>query len=190
MKNSILVIMAGGKSSRMQTDKALLPFDGYGSLAEYQYKRFQDDFFEIYISAKNNKFDFHPKIVQDAYQTSSPLVALVSIFKSLDLEEVVVLSVDSPFVTREILKKLLSEARDDSLAIVAESTNGLEPLCAIYRRGILVTAEAMLDSNQHRLQMLLESVKTQKVLFKDSKSFMNLNYPLEYALAKTLSSNI
>ena len=190
MKNSTLVIMAGGKSSRMQTDKALLPFKGYDSLAEYQYKRFQDDFFEIYISAKNNKFNFHPQIVEDCHEDSSPLVALVSIFKSLDVEEVVVLSVDSPFINREIFEKLLSERKDESVVIVAESSNGLEPLCAIYRRGILDIAEVMLSKNQHRLQTLLESVKTQKVLFKDSKRFMNLNYPLEYALAKVLSSNI
>ena len=34
-----LVILCGGKSSRMKEDKALLPFSNASSLAKYQYKR-------------------------------------------------------------------------------------------------------------------------------------------------------
>ena len=191
MNKTILVIMAGGKSSRMQQDKALLPFGGYNSLAQYQYNRFKPFFQKIYISAKENKFDFDVDIIKDIYTISSPLVALVSIFELLeDIDEVVVLSVDSPFVEIEVFKTLFNQLKEDSDAVVVESLNGVEPLCGIYRRGILSVAKKMLKENRHRLQILLDSVKTQKVYFSDKKFFMNLNYPSDYDLAKRSSSSI
>ena len=191
MNKAVLIIMAGGKSSRMKQDKALLPFKGYNSLAEYQYRRFKDSFSNVYISAKENKFDFSVEIIEDCYCDSSPLVSLISIFETLnDVDEVLVLSVDSPFITKEHFGTLLNRAKKEKDIIVAESPMGIEPLCAIYRRGILLVAKEMLKKNQHRLQTLLERAKTQKVLFVDEKPFMNLNYPSDYELAKRLSSNI
>jgi len=191
MKNTILVIIAGGKSSRMQKDKSLLPFGGYNSLAEYQYERFKPFFSKVYISAKENKFDFSVDIIEDCYSDSSPLVALVSIFERLkEIDEVVVLSVDAPFVKQELLESLLNQAKKESDVIVAESLNGLEPLCGIYKRGILSVAKEMLNQNRHRLKTLLDRSKTQKVFFQDKELFMNLNYPSDYELAKRLSSNI
>ena len=183
--------MAGGKSSRMKRDKALLPFGGYHSLAEYQYERFKSSFAKVYLSAKENKFDFSVEIIEDCYGQSSPLVSLISIFETLnDVDEVLVLSVDSPFVTEEHFQALFTRAEKERDIIVAKSPMGIEPLCAIYRRSMLVLAKEMLKKNQHRLQTLLERAKTQKVLFADEKPFMNLNYPMDYALAKRLSSNI
>jgi molybdopterin-guanine dinucleotide biosynthesis protein A len=191
MINRILVIMAGGKSSRMETDKALLPFNGYNSLAEYQYERFKPFFSKVYISAKKNKFDFTVDIIEDCYSDSSPLVGLLSIFETLkDIDEVAVLSVDSPFMNIESFNALFNKANKGSSVVVSESPNGLEPLCAIYRKSILPVGREMLTQNQHRLQRLLDRVQTQKVLFSDKTLFMNLNYPLDYELAKTFSSNI
>jgi len=39
VKFDTAIIFAGGKSSRMGRDKALLPFGGYDTLTEYQYRR-------------------------------------------------------------------------------------------------------------------------------------------------------
>jgi len=187
--NPVLVIMAGGKSSRMKRDKALLPFKGYSSLAEYQYKRLQPFFSEVYISAKNNKFDFDITVIEDYFNDSSPLVALVSIFETLKkVDELFILSVDAPFVTEEVIAKLYNELEDSTDVAVSKSNNGLEPLCGIYRRGVVNEAKKMLASNQHRLQSLLEKVNTKEVFFSNSSLFMNLNYPEDYEEAKLFSS--
>jgi len=175
--------MAGGKSSRMKQDKALLPFGKYNSLAEYQYRRLSSYFDKIYISTKSNKFDFDIDIIEDNYNNSSPLVALVSIFDSLKEEEVFILSVDVPFITTQTIEKLYKEAKEENHIIVAESNNGLEPLCGIYRRAILNTARKFLKEDNHRLQSLLNSVNTQKVKI-NSNEFTNLNHPFEYEEAK------
>jgi len=187
-ENAVAVIIAGGKSSRMQTDKALLPFGGFVSLAEYQYERLNEFFSKVYISSKKNKFDFKVEIIEDVNKVSSPLVALVSIFETLDCEEIFVLSVDAPFVEKFVIEKLYEAKRLTDDVVVIESKNGLEPLCAIYRRSFLNKAKMALKNNEHRLQSLFEVLDVNSVFIEDEKFFMNLNYPSEYEVAKKMLS--
>ena len=160
----------------MGVDKALLPFGGFGSLAEYQYNRLSKIFDKVYISAKSNKFDFDVNIIADCYSDSSPLVGLVSIFETIDIDEVFVLSVDAPFVDWTIIKKLYTNSLPSKDVIVASSLNGIEPLCGIYRRAILPKAKEFLDNNNHRLQALLKELDTQEIVFTQKDAFANLNY--------------
>ncbi len=190
MRNSVAVIIAGGKSSRMQTDKALLPFGGDSSLAQYQYKRLSQLFSKVYISAKTNKFDFEVAVIEDIItQTSSPLVALISIFETLTVESVFILSVDAPFVNEEVIKKLYEAKEDRYDGIIATSPNGLEPLCGIYQRGFLKESKKALANNEHRLQALLNQLTIKHVYFDKLEYFINLNYPKEYREAEALIKN-
>jgi molybdopterin-guanine dinucleotide biosynthesis protein A len=131
MKYNIpLVIFAGGKSSRMGQDKALLPFGGYNTLSEFQQVRLSKLFKKVYISAKENKFDFD----------NSPLVGIISIFETLKVDKVFILSVDAPFVNKEVIDKLInSNNRFD--AVVAKSKSGVQPLCGVYKRSVLPIAQ-------------------------------------------------
>ncbi len=179
------VILAGGRSSRMQQDKALLPFGGYDSLAKFQYRRLSQLFSKVYISSKNNKFDFNADIIEDRYKSSSPLVALVSIFELLEeIEEIFLLSVDAPFVDKSVIDILYKNNSSVYDVVVAQSSNGLEPLCAIYHRSCLVEAKKALDANRHKLHSLFKNLNIKIVKIENESVFMNLNYPSEYEQAK------
>lgn len=175
-----VIIFAGGKSSRMGEDKSQLAFSGYASLSEFQYRRLDTLFETVYISAKTDKFDFECSVIEDNYEVHSPLAGLVSIFENIDAEEIFVLSVDAPFVDRSVIDRLFKEDRDELDAIIAQSPNGLEPLCAIYKNTILPKAKEMLEHGDHRLTLLIDSVKSKKVKFDSSEPFLNLNHPEEY----------
>lgn len=174
------VIFAGGKSSRMGEDKSQLAFAGYNSLSEYQYRRLEELFEKVYLSAKSDKFDFECAIVSDNYAIHSPLAALISLFENLDISEVFILSVDAPFVDKDVIERLMREERETNDTVIAESPNGVEPLCGIYKRSIVPEARRMLEEDQHRLTILLERVKTKKVKFESKAPFLNLNHPEEY----------
>jgi molybdopterin-guanine dinucleotide biosynthesis protein A len=182
--NSVAVIIAGGKSSRMKENKALLPFGRFSSLTEYQYERLNKIFSKVYISTKENKFDFEVDIIEDVNNISSPLVALVSIFETLEADEVFVLSVDAPFVEKIVIEKLYEAKASKLDVIVVQSKHGIEPLCAIYNRSFLGKAKIALKNNQHRLQSLFDDLEVKKVLIEEEKYFMNLNYPEDYKSAK------
>jgi molybdopterin-guanine dinucleotide biosynthesis protein A len=185
MRKKAAVIIAGGKSSRMKRDKALLPFGGFSTLSEYQYQRLSGYFDKIYLSAKDNKFHFLIEIIKDRYEVSSPLVAIASIFETLEVEELFVLSVDTPFVSLETIERLYQEA-EVSIAdvILATSPNGVEPLCAIYRRSSLPLAQEFLAKDKHRLQSFLDDLNCTTVMFENEKDFINLNHPQEYEKAR------
>jgi len=177
--NIPLVIFAGGKSSRMGQDKALLPFGGLNSLSEYQHKRLSKLFKKVYLSAKENKFDFDANVIEDKYKDSSPLVGIVSIFETLKVDKVFILSVDAPFVNQEVIDTLM-KANNRFDAVIAKSKSGLQPLCGVYKRSVLPVAQVHLKEGNHRLNNLLKKVETQFVPFKDDALFLNLNHPNEY----------
>jgi len=102
------VIFAGGKSSRMGKDKSLLPFAHYSTLSEFQQERLKPWFKKVYISAKENKFDFTCEYIEDKTSVSSPLIGLLSILESIEEDEVFVLSVDAPFVDKNVMEKFLT----------------------------------------------------------------------------------
>lgn len=185
----VAVIIAGGKSSRMQRDKALLPFAGFSTLAEYQYERLSLYFDKVYISAKSNKFDFSVELIEDRYEASSPLVAIVSIFETLEMDEVFILSVDAPFISIEIIESLYKQA-ESSMAniIVAKSSRGIEPLCAIYRRTVLPLAKEFISQDKHRLGSLFDKLEIEIIEFTKEREFSNLNYPSDYKNALLLDS--
>jgi molybdopterin-guanine dinucleotide biosynthesis protein A len=174
------IIFAGGKSSRMGEDKSQLAFAGYNSLSEYQYRRLEKLFEKVYLSAKSDKFGFNCPIVPDNYHIHSPLAALISVFENLDTSEVFILSVDAPFVDKDVIERIMKEERKTYDIVVAESPSGLEPLCGIYKRSILPEAKKMIEKEQHRLTTLLENMKTKRVRFQTKAPFLNLNHPDEY----------
>jgi len=174
------VIFAGGRSSRMGEDKALLPFGSEETLAGYQYKRLSTLFESVYLSSKNAKFPFDAPLIYDRYAESSPLVALISVFETLGRDEVFILGVDMPFVDSSVITTLHECRADGYDAVIAQSPQGIQPLCGFYRRSILPLAKAHLDAGHHKLQHLLNASNTHTVPITDDHAFVNLNTPQEY----------
>jgi len=184
------IIFSGGKSSRMGEDKALLPFENYRTLSEFQYHKLQQWFFKVYLSAKTNKFTFTSNILLDTYKESSPLVGLISVLEQLDCEAIFVLSVDAPLINKDIIERLWHTYKKDSntYSIIAKSPSGLQPLCGIYKKSILPHAKINLANNKHSLKDLLNTLPSKHVLFKDDTLFTNLNTQDEYL--RLLSSKL
>jgi len=174
------VIFAGGKSSRMGKDKALLPFGGYNTLTEFQYHRLSKLFKSVSISAKEHKFDFDCVVIEDIYETHSPLVGIISIFETLQVEEIFILSVDAPFVESDMIEKILNSDENGLDVLVAQSPSGVQPLCGLYKKSILPFARQQLEKNNHRLGDLLRLAHTCYVKSEEDLPFTNLNHPQEY----------
>lgn len=185
-KQTIAVIFAGGKSSRMSTDKSLLPFGEFKTLTEFQYNRLSKIFDKVYISCKSNKFDFNANLIFDRYKESSPLVGIISIFETLDVDEVFIISVDSPFIDIDIIKELKLNNQDEYDIIVSSTEGKNQPLCAIYKRSILSKAKEFLSKDIHKLNFLIKNLNSKIVEFKNDDRFTNLNYYNEYLKAYKL----
>lgn len=180
------IIFAGGKSSRMGRNKALLPFGGFPTLAEYQYARLAPHFTSTLLSVKSAA-DFPegmPLIIDDPVaEDFAPTAGFLSAFRTLKVERIFVLSVDTPFVDETVVAALLDADRPGIDAVVARTGHGVHPLCGIYHRRLLPHFETMSASGEHTLGKLLRSCNVAYVDFGEEVLFANLNHPHEYAEA-------
>ena len=185
------VIFAGGKSSRMGRDKALLPFGGYTTLAQFQYERLKKIFKDVYISCKDpDKFGFlkenkEAKFIEDIKTDSfyAPTAGFISVFDTLHVKQIFVLSVDTPFVGETEINRIL-EHRDEGFdAVIAKTPEGAHPMCGIYAKSLHVRFKEMMANDEHRLGKLLKESNTLYVEFDEEEPFSNLNHPHEYQAA-------
>lgn len=183
-----LVIVAGGKSSRMGSDKALLPFGNFKTLTEFQLHRLKPYFPSIHVSSKSKeKFDFDASFIEDSpeYSDHSPLVALLSILEHFKTP-VCVLSVDTPFVTPEIFEKLYANFEEGDDAIIATSPCSSHQLCAIYAPSMAEIIRTQLSKNEHKIRLVLDLSRTKQIAFEQDEPFLNLNHRDEYEKAQEL----
>lgn len=183
------VIFAGGKSSRMGEDKALLPFGSSKTLTQYQYTRLCKIFKRVYISCKeSSKFNFDANFIEDKKSTDTfaPTIGFISIFDALKDDAFFALSVDTPFIDEKIISKLLEEDRKNFDATIAKTDEGLHPMCGIYHRTLESKFIKMQEENNHKLGFLLKNSQTHYLYFNEGDSFLNMNHPNEYQKALSL----
>jgi molybdopterin-guanine dinucleotide biosynthesis protein A len=179
------VIFAGGKSSRMGSDKSLLPFGGFKTLTEFQLSKLSQKFKKLYVGCKDKeKFQFEANFIEDLkeYKDSAPHVGLISAFETLKCDTIAVLSVDAPFFEAKHFEKLYLKL-DTHEAVVAQSPQGKQPLCAIYKSSILPQLKELIDEKRYRFAYLFEKIDVKFVEFEDEKIFTNLNTTEEYKKA-------
>ncbi len=174
------VILAGGKSSRMGQDKALLPFKDKSSLALFQYERLQKLFNKVYLSTKEAKFDFEAPLIFDKYQNYSPLNAIVSIYEELK-SNFFLLAVDMPLVSdEEIIKLAQSYYQKKGFELYSFFTSFYEPTVAIYTLSFYPRAKKALTQNIHKLNLLFQQSNTFTLSPKNEKNFININTKEQY----------
>lgn len=160
----------------MGEDKALLRFKN-STLVEYQFNKLKTIFNEVYISTKEDKFNFKAPLLLDNSEVYSPLVAFNSIFKEIN-QEIFILSVDTPFIDEKIVKEIYKKR--EFYATIAKTESQIHPLCGFYSPKIVPFIEKKLRENNHKLKSLLKEFKVKEIEFQDEKSFLNINYQKDY----------
>lgn len=144
MENA-LVILCGGNSTRMGTDKALLPF-GDTCLIEYLVRKFQPYFSKIYLSVKIKGDYAHLKLpvteIPDIYPNQGPMSGIFSGLSMIDEERAFFMSVDTPFLEPKTGLALLSELGDADICTLEGKASYLETAT----RPILRTALQRLEN--------------------------------------------
>jgi len=184
------IIFAGGKSSRMGKDKALLPFGESPTITQFQLQKLQKLFKNVYISCKNkDKFDFlDANFIEDVGSDNifAPTTGFIAIFEKLKEDNFFVISVDTPFISEKEIIKIIENDNPHADATIAKLACGIQPMCGIYHRSLKNDFINMLKEDNHKLGFLLKNSNTTYVDFKDEKPFLNLNNPHEYKKALTL----
>lgn len=182
------VLFAGGKSSRMGKNKALLPFAGKASLAEYQYERLGEIFERVYLSAKETALFDHVNaaVIEDEIgkEVYAPTAGFVNVFRHLkDDNMIFVMSVDTPFVTQVIIDECIALAEYNYDAVIIRTPGGIHPLCGLYSRSLEEPLMDMLNKGDHKLSRLLEKARVHYIDIQDEEALLNMNTPEDYEKA-------
>ena len=184
-------VLAGGKSSRMGSDKAFLRL-GDETLLSHALKAVGAVAEEVRIVGDAKKFAAFGRVVEDVYRDRGPLGGIHAALSSSPTELNLILAVDLPFVGEEFLAYLLSRARESgAIVTLPRAGGGLQPLCAVYRRGFAAVAEQSLRDEKNKIDSLFAKVET-CVIEEDelaragflAEIFRNLNTPEELEKAR------
>jgi len=185
-------VLGGGKSSRMGSDKAFLRV-GDETLLSHALKAAGAAAGEVRIVGDAKKFAGFGRVVEDIYLDRGPLGGIHAALASSTTELNLMLAVDLPFIGPELLKYLLSRARESgAMVTVPRACGGLQPLCAVYRRGFADVAEQSLREGKNKIDSLFAGVEICVIEEEEliragfaAEMFRNLNTPEELEQARS-----
>lgn len=195
-------VLAGGASSRMGRNKALLLMDGVpliGRVVE-ALQAVSDD-----LLVSTNTPDLYPflppaaRFVADQQSSGrGPLVGIASVLHAARHPRVLVVATDMPFLHVALLRYLAQVDPTADVVVPVASDAGLpEPLHAIYHKRVLPVIEAQLRAGNFKVAALFEQVRTHVVPFHEllhipaaPRSFLNVNTPDEWAMIRDVGCGI
>ncbi|GAA9429325.1 molybdenum cofactor guanylyltransferase MobA [Helicobacter pylori] len=191
MKNPIInnipcVLLAGGKSSRfitnnIQINKALMPFESYFSLLEYQYTRLLKLFKKVIISAKKSYELNAPYLLERESDLFSPLFGIYNAFLTLQTPYIFFIPIDTPLVSFESIKALCG-IKNFSV-VYAKSPTKEHYLISLWHQNNLNALSHALKTQNYRLSDLVKNTPSVAINFNQEEEFLNLNTLKDYELA-------
>jgi len=182
------VVLAGGKSSRMQRNKALLEMQGQ-TLMEHSLEVLQSSFAEVFISSNEQEFytKYGVPIVPDKVGAQGPLGGLQACLEVASYEVVFFTACDMPFIQGDVIAYLAQWTEQYDIVVPCTSS-GEHYLHAYYNRRCLPIITKNLKRNSFKVQSIYSACKVRYVREDElrqfgnpAKLFGNVNTPEEWA---------
>jgi molybdopterin-guanine dinucleotide biosynthesis protein A len=181
LEEATAIIMAGGSSTRMGTDKSMLPINGR-PIIEGICERLSRCFEQILISADNkDKFKFLGfEVVPDKIPRQGPLMGIASALEVSTNELNFVVACDIPHIELRHIRRIISEAVNSQADIVVPVVGDgqYEPLFAVYRKSALKAINEVLSSGGRKISDVFALCNVKKVDIE--AGLTNLNTMAEY----------
>ena len=178
------IVLAGGFSRRMGTDKAELKL-GELTLLELQVRKLrQIGIADIMVSGCRKPVE-GTRAIEDIYPHKGPMSGIHACLKAAKTEACLVVSVDVPLFPAEWLEKLV-QAYDGSVTMLCRG-NEMEPLLAVYDTALASMAEELILSGDRSVRSLFAGSKVKRLEYTGDPDFLlNCNTPEDFEKAKTL----
>lgn len=172
-------ILAGGKSLRMGQDKALLPFRGK-PLLQHVADLLRPHVREVVIAGGKPEYAVWGRLVPDLLSPPCPLAGLHAALSGITTPRAFIVACDMPFIDIARLREWEGIEAD---VVVPVSSQGMEPLHAMYARSCLPALERRLREGRPKITDFYDLVKVREVRVDDITAFRNLNTPEDYSRA-------
>jgi molybdenum cofactor guanylyltransferase len=198
LKDSIAgFILAGGESSRMGRDKALLELGGISLLVRTV--RLLDSVTApaSVISNVNAYRSLGVHLIGDDWPGAGPLGGIATALRASPAQWSLVVACDLPYLHKSWLDYLVARALVSTAdAVVPLSAHGLEPLSAVYHKRSEPAIRSVLEQGTRKLtdglkKLCLETIEPAEWKGFDSEGllFKNMNSPGDYKEARARFGN-
>ena len=177
-------VVAGGRSRRMGSDKALLRW-GNGTLLDHAIARLQavTDDVRILCGAVPSYQDRGLPVITDGPGGPGALVGILAGLLALERPLGLFLAVDLPHVDVPWLRRLL-ELGGDADVVVPRTSRGDEPLCAVYARTCLASVRDRVARGELKMTGFWAGLRVTQLEAAD-RLVLNVNEPADYERAKS-----
>ena len=176
-------ILAGGKSSRMGTDKALLSCGDKNFIETLL--RTLSMFKNVMIStAGSGQYEFlECRTVPDLYPGAGPIGGIYSSLASSEDDYLFVTACDTPFLSEGLIKNICEAARGFQCFAAAERGGHLHPLCGVYHKSVIPTLRELMSQGRRKISLAYDLVKTGYFMLSDEQAaeLRNFNTKEEYS---------
>lgn len=188
------VILAGGSSSRMGRNKALLEVDGTPIITRI-YRTLAGLFHEVIVVTNSPlDYDFLPcRKVPDIYPGCGSIAGLHSALAHSTSAHTFVTACDMPFLDPDIIHYLCAARQGECDAVVPFSEGGQEPLHALYSAACSDIFENAIRQGERKILDIIGSMDVRLVSYEElqgagghGSSFLNVNTPEEYERLRTV----
>ncbi|GIZ07546.1 molybdenum cofactor guanylyltransferase [Flavobacterium sp. UMI-01] len=184
MKDAITAyILAGGKSSRMGTDKGLLSLKGKPFVSHICEALQPIVGSNIVIVSANSDYDFLGfSRIEDLIDDKGPVGGIFTALKHSKTKLNFVLSVDAPLVSTDLLQWLADKHEDLYMMSQVQAGEKASPLIAIYDRSCKIAFGEHLAAKQLKLREVVEDLSHQTLVVPEKwqNQVRNINTPEEY----------
>lgn len=182
------VILAGGSSSRMGRNKALLEVDGIPIVTRI-YRTLAGLFHEVIVVTNSpHDYDFLPcRKVPDIYPGTGSIAGLHSALAHSSSAHSFITACDMPFLDPDLIRYLCAAREGGYDAVTPFSDGGQEPLHALYSSGCRDIFENAIRHGERKILDILGRMNVRQVSCDELQraggqvsSFVNVNTPEEY----------
>ncbi|MGK7895563.1 MAG: molybdenum cofactor guanylyltransferase [Xenococcus sp. (in: cyanobacteria)] len=191
------IVLAGGQSSRMGQDKALLTI-GKQTLLSYVCNVAQESANWVYIVTpwveKYRQIVEHPTVyllpetlVTPEAKSNCPLIGFYQGLQQVKTAWVLLLACDLPRINSQEINRwseCLSNIPEDAIALLPRNPKGWEPLCGFYRSSCRFSIKEYLDRGGRAFQPWLEANQVKELVIRDRSILFNCNTPDDWLIAK------
>ena len=189
------IILAGGKSSRIGSDKdkAILKLNGKRliDIVISKLKHIVGD--NIIIVGPPEKYPSYKQVVPDLFNQRGLLVGLYSGLKASASQYNLVVGCDMPFLKVELLQYMRDKIDSNDIIIPRYAKSYVEPLCAIYSKDCLEVMKRNIKAGILSIRRIFPYLKVKYIEEKEIKrvdpelnSFFNVNYKEDFIRAEEL----
>lgn len=199
--NFTIAILAGGKSSRMGKNKALLKI-GELTLIEHVIQSTKTLSPREIIIITNTPDDYQHlgyRMIADTILGQGAIGGIITALHHSQTEATLIMACDMPFIQPALLQLMLEQyENNDTLAVIPTVDSYPQGVLALYSRDCLPHFESVIASNHRKLKTIFDELSNIRYLDEsiwqtvDAKglSFMNINTPEELQSARQMHTKI